>query len=87
MSERSTKRGEDFPLTADCRMLLQIRETLYEGSWEDFEQDLKARARGGPHVFETIHETPGMKATIAVHLQLIDDMRRWESVHKTTLRG
>ena len=87
MSERSAKRGEKFPLTADCRMLLQIRETLYEGSWEDFEQDLKARVRGRPHVFETIPETPGMKATIAVHLQLIDDMRRWESMHKPTLRA
>jgi len=59
-------------------MLLQVRELLYEGNWDDFEQDLRARLAGMPHVFDTIPDTPGMKATITRHLALIDRLRQAE---------
>ncbi len=65
-------------LTGEQRMLLQIRDTLYEGSWEDFVTDLRRRADGRPHVFETVALSPAMKATIAQHLGLIAQMQAWE---------
>ncbi len=76
----------DFPLEPEHRMLLQMRETLYEGSWDDFERDLKARIDGAPHVFETIPDTPGLTTTISQHLVLIEQMRTWERTHRKTLR-
>ncbi len=60
-------------------MLLRIRDTLYEGNWEDFVRDLRARAQGRPHVFETVPDSPAMKAAIEAHLGMIDDMRAWEA--------
>ena len=74
-----------FPLTPDHRMLLQMRDTLYEGSWDDFVRDLRARAESRPHVFETVPDTTGMKDTIARHLSLIEQMKAWESTHHQTL--
>ena len=67
-------------------MLLRMRDTLYEGSWEDFERDLQARAQGEPHVFETLATSPQMKATIESHLAMIDTMRTWEVEHSCVLR-
>jgi len=71
----------DFPLSDEQRMLVQIRDALYEGSWEDFLADLRARAESRPHVFETVPTSPAMKSTIARHVSLIDEMRRWEGQH------
>lgn len=61
-------------------MLLQVRDTLYEGNWDDFIADLTARLEGRPHVFETVSTHPGMRATIARHLEIIADLRRREAV-------
>ena len=66
-------------------MLLRMRDTLYEGSWEDFERDLRARAEGQPHVFETVPTSPELRATIGIHLTMIDQMRTWESEHGDVL--
>lgn len=74
-----------FPLTVEHRMLLRIRDTLYEGSWEDFVEDLRARAEDRPHVFETVATSPELKATIAAHLAMIDAMRRWETRNRQRL--
>jgi len=76
-----------FQLTDEHRMLLQIRDTLYEGSWEDFLRDLRARAAGRPHVFELLPPTAAVKATIAHHVELIERMREWELEHGGTLRA
>ena len=77
--------GNTLELTADHRLLLQMRDTLYEGSWADFVRDLRARAEERPHVFDTIPDTPGMKDTINYHLTLIDQMQAWETAHQQTL--
>lgn len=77
MQQRGITDGQ-FPLTEQHRMLLNMRDTLYESSWADFERDLHARAENHPHVFETVPTSPEMKATIGTHLAMIDDMRRWE---------
>ena len=66
-------------------MLLDIRHTLYDGSWRDFKKDLQARAESKPHVFETVPATADMVETIHSHLALIDQMWRWESQHGETL--
>ncbi len=67
-------------------MLLQIRDTLYEGSWEDFIRDLEARAAGRPHVFELVPASDKMKATIASHLRMIEEMRKCEAAQGRRLR-
>ena len=51
----------------------------YEGSWEDFARDLRARVQGRPHVFETIPDSPSMQATIKDHLGMIGEMQAWEA--------
>ena len=79
--------ADRFLLTDDHRMLLQIRDTLYEGSWEDFIHDLRARAEGRPHVFEIGPASERMKATIAGHLAMIEQMQSWEAAHGRALRA
>lgn len=66
-------------LDSEQRMLVQMRDTLYEGSWDDFEADLRARALGRAHVFESVPMSSQMKATIDRHLALIDEMRTREA--------
>ena len=53
-------------------MLLTIRDTLYEGSWEDFALDLRARLEGKPHVFAVQPPSPKLRETISHHLSLIE---------------
>lgn len=72
-------------LDSEQRMLVQMRDTLYEGSWDDFVADLRARALGRAHVFETVAMSPRMKATIDHHLALIEEMRVWEAQHGRSL--
>jgi hypothetical protein len=79
--------AETFTLTDEQRMLLDIRDTLYEGSWVDFERDLEARMNAAPHVFETVPASPEMRVTIRGHLRLIEEMRSWEAKHNQVLRG
>jgi hypothetical protein len=74
-------------LSAEQRMLLDIRDTLYEGNWDDFVCDLEARLHGQPHVFDLVPETPGFAVTIRHHLRLIDELRAWEQAHRTTLHS
>jgi hypothetical protein len=85
MVEAGPNALDDFPLTDEQRMLLRIRDTLYEGSWEDFVRDLQARAQGRKHVFETVTDSPCMKATIASHMVMIDNLRAWEARHGRSL--
>ena len=79
------EQGSEFPLTEEHRMLLRIRDTLYEGDWGDFVRDLQARMEDRPHVFETVPDSPEMKATIAGHLRMIAQMERWEVRYGCTL--
>ena len=78
--------GDEFHLTPEHEMLLRMRDALYEGSWEDFAQDLRARSVDRPHVFEIVPPSPEMKSTIASHLRLIDEMEAWERAHGRTLQ-
>lgn len=66
-------------------MLIQIRDTLYEGNWNDFLRDLNARAQDRPHVFETVAPSAETKSTIAHHVAMIEQMRAWETDHDCVL--
>ncbi len=65
-------------MDAEQRMLMLMRDTLYEGDWDDFVADLTARLEGRAHVFQTIGTSADMKATIARHLQIIAELRQRE---------
>ncbi len=86
MSHSHAGEEASLELTEEHRMLLRMRDTLYEGSWEDFERDLRLRAEGKPHVFETIPDSPHMRAAITHHLELIRQMRAWEQRFGERLR-
>jgi hypothetical protein len=68
-------------------MLVELRDTLYEGSWEDFVRDLEARMEGQPHVFEIVPDTPHFTDVIRHHLGLIQALETWEREHQVTLRA
>ncbi len=87
MTQREAEKSQAFPLSEDHRMLLQIRDTLYEGSWSDFLRDLKARALGEPHVYDVVAASPAMKSSISHHLALIEKMRDWETEHGSILHA
>lgn len=81
MCAKTPNHDHPFPLTNDHVMLLHIRDTLYDGQWQDFVDDLESRAEGRPHVFETVPQSPTMRDTIQGHLGLIVGMRAWEAKH------
>ncbi len=39
-------------LTSEERMLVVLKRELYEGSWSDMLEDLKARMEGRPYIFK-----------------------------------
>lgn len=82
-----SKPPTSFVMSEEHDMLLRMRDTLYEGSWDDFELDLRARLQGRPHVFETVPMSEHMTSTIRHHLALIAAMREWESTHGESLRA
>jgi hypothetical protein len=75
-----------FELTPEHDMLLRMRDTLYEGSWEDFRRDLQARLNGEPYVFEIVPASPEMRSTIESHLRFIGEMETWERARRRPLR-
>jgi len=80
--------GDDGPgLTDEQRMLLDLRDVLYEGSWEDFRRDLEARQSAEPHVFEIVPPSPRLQEAIARHLEVIEELEQWERQHGRRLRG
>ena len=42
-------------LTEEERMLLTLRDELYEGSWENMLQDLRDRLKGKPYIFKLVN--------------------------------
>ncbi len=74
-------------LTDEQQMLVDLRDALYEGSWEDFCNDLTARRESKPHVFDVVPPSPRLIETIDRHLRVIDELDRWERLHGCTLRG
>lgn len=84
-SKQSSSAGERLNLTDAHRMLLDVRDTLYDGSWDEFRIDLRARSADKPHVFETVPTSAKMLDTIRDHLALIEEMSRWEAANNQRL--
>jgi len=73
----ATRTSPEYEIAStEERMLLQVRDGLYEGDWDDFVYDLTARLEGQPHVFQTVSASADMKATITRHLEIIARLRR-----------
>jgi hypothetical protein len=68
-------------------MLIDLRDVLYEGSWDDFRRDLEARRESRPYVFEIVPTSPELRQTIERHLQVIAALEAWERANGRRLRG
>lgn len=65
-------------LTADERMLITMRDELYDGSWEQMLKDLKDRLKGKPYIFKLVNR-------IQDDMQRIDKLSEYEKKHKVNL--
>ena len=65
-------------LTADERMLVSLRDELYDGSWEQMLKDLKDRLEGKPYIFKLVNR-------ISADLQRIEKLMDFEKKHKINL--
>lgn len=91
----SSRHRQDLPpaddglpaLNEEQRMLLRLRDELYEGQWNLFVKDLEARLAGEPHVFEIGPASGRLAETIAAHLRLIEDLRAMEAALGVDLSG
>lgn len=60
------------------RMVLVVRDDLYEHSWKRMETDLRNRLQGRPYIFKLVNR-------IEADLAVIDLLRRYETIHETDL--
>ena len=77
MSERLRAFAES--LTKEERLLVLIRDELYEGSWEELETDLQARRERKPYIFK-------VNARIEDDLNRIEKLRDFEQLQQVDLR-
>ena len=59
---------KSIKLTQDDKMLIILRDELYDGSWDLMIKDLKARMKKKPFVFKLYH-------------RIQDDMKRIQRLH------
>lgn len=65
-------------LSGDERMLVSLRDELYEGSWEQMLKDLKDRLEGKPYIFKLVNR-------ISADIQRIEKLREYEKKHRINL--
>jgi len=65
-------------LSREEKQLLLLRNELYDGSWEEMEQDLRRRLERKPYVFRLMNR-------IEEDLARIDRLRAYEETHRTDL--
>jgi len=65
-------------LSREERLLVVLKRELYEGSWDEMLEDLKARLQGRPYIFKLAHR-------IVDDLERIDRLRDFEAAHKVDL--
>lgn len=58
-------------LTAEERVLVKLRDELYEGSWDEMTRDLEARRDNKPYVFK-------MASRVADDLARVSRLRKLE---------
>jgi hypothetical protein len=72
-------------LSDEEQMLVLLRDELYEGNWDEFVRDLRDRLDGRPHIFDTAPASTRLQETIRSHLQMIDELRKFETRHRVNL--
>ncbi len=65
-------------ISQEERILVILREELYEGSWDNMEQDLEDRLEGRPYIFK-LHNR------IEDDLERIERLREFEEEHQLDL--
>jgi len=67
-------------LTKEERVLVLVRDELYEGSWDDLLADLQARRRREPSIYR-------LNTRIDEDLERIAELRAFEAEHGADLRA
>ena len=67
-------------LQGEERLVLRLRDELYESSWERMEKDLRNRLAGKPYIFKLVHR-------IETDLALIALLRAYEARHGVDLQA
>jgi len=67
-------------LTREDRLLVAIRDELYEGSWDEVVADLEARRARKPHVVK-------LASRIEDDLTRVEKLRAFEREHAVDLRA
>ena len=65
-------------LSPEERMLIMLRDELYEGSWDDMIADLKNRLEGKPYVFK-------LAGRIEADLARIEQLKNFEEKNNVSL--
>ena len=65
-------------LSPEERMLIMLRDELYEGSWDDMIADLKNRLEGKPYVFK-------LASRIEADLARIERLKNFEEKNNVSL--
>jgi hypothetical protein len=65
-------------LTGDERMLVSLRDELYDGSWDQMLKDLKDRLEGKPYIFKLVNR-------ISADIQRIEKLREYEKKHRINM--
>ena len=65
-------------LSADERMLITLRDELYDGSWDQMLKDLKDRLEGKPYIFKLVNR-------ISADIQRIEKLSDYEKKHRINL--
>lgn len=60
------------------RVLVDVRDQLYGGAWDELERDLRARLEGKPFIFK-------LASKIEEDLGRIERLRRYEAAHGVDL--
>ncbi len=66
-------------LSEEELLLLAVREELYGGSWEELEEDLRARRECRPYIFR-------LATRIGEDLERVERLRGYEREHGVNLR-
>jgi hypothetical protein len=65
-------------MSPEERMLINLRDELYGGSWDQMEEDLRDRLKGRPYIFKLVNR-------IQDDLSRIERLRDYETQNKVNL--
>ena len=65
-------------LSEEERMLLDLRDELYDGSWDSMMRDLDDRLKGRPYIFKLVNR-------IQDDIRRIKKLRRYEQTYHVNL--